>query len=365
VSSVNHQSAIINQKSRAFTLVELLVVIVIIGILIALLLPAVQAAREAARQSTCANNMKQMGVATVHHEVAHKCLPSGGWGFWWVGDPDLGLGKMQPGGWIYSLLPYMDQEDLYNIGSGLAFAQKKTAVVKTCTTPLPAFNCPSRRACKLYPMPPGTLSYRNLDCTALSARGRQAMADYAANAGTSCRNPSDRSSYYFVAGPNLDSSGNIPSENAVRAYFLGISSFKLWNGSCVPFGNLTSADISDGTSNTVFAGEKSANPKYYETGSPPNDHQTMYIGHDWDVCRCTEYFPPNPPLEMKPDYLIPDDISSEDLRFTFGSAHPNICHFVFCDGSVHAITYGVDPMVQAYLCNRHDGKAIDAKKLGL
>ena len=49
--------------TKAFTLVELLVVIAIIGVLIGLLLPAVQAAREAARRSTCSNNLKQWGLA--------------------------------------------------------------------------------------------------------------------------------------------------------------------------------------------------------------------------------------------------------------------------------------------------------------
>ena len=98
-----------------FTLVELLVVIAIIGILIALLLPAVQAAREAARSLECRNHLRQLAMAALNHEQTHGHYPTGGWGYYWIGDPDRGFAEDQPGGWPFNLLPFLEQKDLYQL----------------------------------------------------------------------------------------------------------------------------------------------------------------------------------------------------------------------------------------------------------
>lgn len=101
------------RRGRAFTLVELLVVIDIIMLLIALLLPAVQSAREAARVVTCRNNAKQLAQGCITHLELQGYFPSGGWGCLWSGEPDRSFGRTQPGGWAYSVLPFIEQKNLH------------------------------------------------------------------------------------------------------------------------------------------------------------------------------------------------------------------------------------------------------------
>src|SRR5262249_27965067 len=140
------------RRRLGFTLIELLVVIAIIAILIGLLVPAVQKVREAAMRIQCANNMHQIGLACHMNHDTYGCLPSGGWGWNWVGDPLHGGGPPQPGSWIYQCLPYVEQEGLYRMAGNNAGCQQMVM------TPVKVFNCPSRRTGGPYP---GNTTYYN------------------------------------------------------------------------------------------------------------------------------------------------------------------------------------------------------------
>lgn len=135
------------QICSGFTLVELLIVVTIVGILAGLLLPAVQSAREAGRRATCQNQLRQMALAIHAHHDAHGNFPSGGWGFRWVGDPDRGYGLCQPGGWVYNLLPYVEQQNVHDMGRGHPNSStgKWEAATRMLQVPIPLFTCPSRR----------------------------------------------------------------------------------------------------------------------------------------------------------------------------------------------------------------------------
>ena len=100
-------------RRRAFTLIELLVVIAIIAILIALLVPAVQKVRAAAARAQCNNNMKQ--IALAHHNYLgfyKKFTP----GYIYKGDSfSSGFNELNNEfSWVTLLLPYFDQQPLYD-----------------------------------------------------------------------------------------------------------------------------------------------------------------------------------------------------------------------------------------------------------
>lgn len=143
-------------RKRGFTLIELLVVIAIIVVLVALLLPAVQQAREAARRSTCKNNMKQLGLAFHNYHDTFNMFPpaSSADG---VGN---NMDRVDAWGWSLRLLPYIDQAPLYNqINPGTPSRVPRDSanmtntndyttandgtIEKLFTTTIPVFLCPS------------------------------------------------------------------------------------------------------------------------------------------------------------------------------------------------------------------------------
>jgi prepilin-type N-terminal cleavage/methylation domain-containing protein/prepilin-type processing-associated H-X9-DG protein len=99
------------RRWRGFTLIELLVVIAIIAILVGLLLPAVQKVREAAARIQCQNNLKQISLATIHCADTNGQILPPGLGLY---PPRLGVQNNGEGGLLVHILPYLEQQNLYN-----------------------------------------------------------------------------------------------------------------------------------------------------------------------------------------------------------------------------------------------------------
>jgi prepilin-type N-terminal cleavage/methylation domain-containing protein len=310
---------------RGFTLVELLVVIAIIGVLVALLLPAVQAARESARRMQCQNNLKQFGLAFQNHNDMLGHLPTNGWGYFWVGDPDLGFGIDQPGGWTFNILPYCEQNAVYNIAKGKVGQPKKTDLAAMVGVPIKFFYCPSRRKPGLYPIT-GTANEQNFDHVSIGAK-----IDYAVCAG-------DQEE---LQGPGVP----IPLPAPPMTY-TGISFVR----STVRF-----AEITDGTSNTLMVGEKQMGAPYYLNGLEGGDNENIYVGWDNDHTRTTNSRTTGNNNQIR---FPPRMDTREDRILCFGSAHPAGFNGVLCDGSVRVFTYNIDVANYMRLGNRADGQTL-------
>ena len=330
---------------HGFTLVELLVVVAIIGTLVALLLPAVQSARESARRSSCSNNLKQIALACHSHLTAFSHYPTGGWNaasttIAMIG-PDKGADWRQPGGWAYTLLPFMDQTNTYNDANRNSL-------------PVPVFACPTRRASPIGP-------------------GGVVMTDYAGNRGSWANSPtpllttsSDRNTEFGM----LAAAGSIPTTypstesefQSLQANLLTMSgtlnsrqSMPIVSGSVATGGvifigsALPPARIRDGATNTYLLGEKYVPQSAYTTGTTGYQN-VAYAGDSPDT--------------LRGGHRLPESDSTawtSTRQGAFGGPHPGNFNAAFCDGSVRSIDFSIDAQTHFLLSAREDRQAVQAQ----
>lgn len=128
----------LSRPRSGFTLVELLVVIAIIAVLMGLLLPAVQMAREASNRAKCSNNLREIGLALQNYVSAKTYFPQSS--TFTLANP-LPAANAPPNyhTWLTALLPYLEQDNLYNKTDVKSMAWGQAIV----GTDLPMFRCPS------------------------------------------------------------------------------------------------------------------------------------------------------------------------------------------------------------------------------
>ena len=332
-----------SKRQRGFTLVELLVVIAIIGILVALLLPAVQAAREAARRASCTNNLKNLTLAMVNHESAFGTLPSSGWGGHWSGDPDRGHGKKQPGNWLYSILPFMEQQTLYDMGQGLTGQDRKDQLAIRDGTTLATANCPSRRNGGPYTSGASLITGDGTGKASFYTSPMAARADYAVNVGDETL--FDDRCLTITADQYDDVS--VPGFPPSASEYSGIS----FCGTAVKLRQIT-----DGLSKTIALGEKLVPTSVYESGGYwAADDWNMYAGFQDDMVRSTFYNAREPSHTPVQDSININSIDYNIGRELFGSPHPGGCLMSMCDGSVTTVSYDVDAEAFRQMGDRGDG----------
>jgi prepilin-type processing-associated H-X9-DG protein len=285
-----------------------LVVIGIIGLLMALLLPAVQAARESARRTQCSNNLRQIGVALQNYAAVHRCFPSGYISQFAVDGTDTGPGW----GWAALLLGSLEEDSL----RGLILFERPIEDVTNSqarTTAISVYLCPSDTVGRIWPalLDDGTPNPQTKICDVASA-------NYVGMFGNS--------------EPGIDGSGMFFRNSSVR--------FR---------------EITDGTSHTIAAGERShylgeATWVGSVTGAllapGPDDGIGMYeVEHGSTMV-----------LGQSGEHKSPGDPTGEPDMFF--SLHPGGVNFVFADAHVSFLSAETDDKVFEALSTRAGGETI-------
>ncbi len=301
---------VLSKRRSGFTLIELLVVIAIIAVLVGLLLPAVQKVREAAARMSCQNNMKQIGLAIANYESASNKLP-------------YGRNRVSGVGTLPLLLPYIEQNNVYNLFNSAIFQIQPSTVASVTpgtewlfqSSPtnynasrnrIKTFECPSDNltsfdlsngvVISFLTLAPGAVDltgqYKGTD-PAFATGGIPALTNYLPCAGTIGR----------VLSPS----------NATQSYYAqheGVFVDEVPN---------SIIKVTDGSSNTIFAGEYLGG---FSGGGTSGSRTTAmtWVGSNGF-----------------PTYF---SITTPNTKLSFNSLHTGVCNFVFGDGSVRALTTG-------------------------
>jgi prepilin-type N-terminal cleavage/methylation domain-containing protein/prepilin-type processing-associated H-X9-DG protein len=296
-----------HSRRDAFTLIELLVVIAIIAILIGLLLPAVQKVREAAARLKCTNNLKQIGLAMHNYHGSYERFPPG-----FVSQAaSLNSDGLGPGwGWAVYLLPYLEQDNLYKqitLYQDIAAPANAASRVR----PLALLLCPSDNA------PPTFVTADEAGAPITDV----AFANYVAVGGT-----------FEVTG--------FPDTGTGTFYRNSRTSV---------------ADVTDGTSNTLFATERA------KLRSP----QTTWVGAVTNAA-----VPPiNPALDVEgpPTLVLTQTGTAADGRTPnnpldhvedANSKHTGGVNGLFGDGSVRFIANTITPVAWEGIGTRAGGEVV-------
>jgi prepilin-type N-terminal cleavage/methylation domain-containing protein len=344
-------------QRRGFTLIELLVVIAIIAILVALLLPAVQQVREAARKSQCQDHLHNLCIGLMNYEGSYRGLPPA-----MIGDhvePGTG-GQAHFGGidnvagwsWGALILKHIEQGPMYDtLGVGTRRAGQAidawgtAAISQAFQTPLDLFRCPSDAGPEVHANGRTVAGFTN------TTRRPVAVANYiVVNRGHRINTGNTESGDEVFQTRNLFDSGNRTGAFQVD------QSCKI-------------AQITDGTSNQLFVGERAYT---YLAGATVVDAHgaNVTVGggravaggtatdcRGFDTCalahvsgalgRC--------PINVKNGNCGVTVNLNASARAGFSSLHPGGAQFGLGDGKVTFISENIDLQVASALARKNDG----------